>query len=350
MKVIKYLLLLLLIVIIGGAIYFGTQDGTYDVAVSKNMNAPAEVIYNNVKDYKNWEAWGPWMKTDETMEISYAEKTSGEGGSYSWTADEAGDGSMKTVKVIPNKEIDQKITFNTPLGDSESDVYWRFNENAEGGTEVVWGMRGEQSLMEKAYMAFQEEDFETTLKGMFQQGLDSLNQVVMKELETYSVNVNGITRYGGGYYMYMTTAAKQSELSEKMGVMYGQIMSFMQDNNIQMSGMPFTIYNEMDEATGSFIFSAAIPVKERIITPQGSAVQTGFMEPTQAVKTVLKGNYNNLDKAYAEAEAYIEKNNLSRDPATPMFEIYANDPGEFPNPADWLTEIYIPIIPQSPAN
>ena len=37
--------------------------------------------------------------------------------------------------------------------------------------------------------------------------------------------------------------------------------------------------------------SAAIPVKDRVITPEGSPVLTGFMESTTAVKTTLKGNY-----------------------------------------------------------
>ena len=27
-----------------------------------------------------------------------------------------------------------------------------------------------------------------------------------------------------------------------------------------------------------------------------------------------------------------------------MFEIYSNDPGDHPNPADWTTEIYLPVF------
>ena len=42
------------------------------------------------------------------MTFTYAEKTSGEGASYSWDGDMSG--SMTTTKVIPNKEIQQDLT------------------------------------------------------------------------------------------------------------------------------------------------------------------------------------------------------------------------------------------------
>ena len=66
------------------------------------------------------------------------------------------------------------------------------------------------------------------------------------------------------------------------------------------------------------------------------------MPKTEALKTTLKGNYTNLSEAWTEAYKYISENNLEQSDLKP-FEIYQNDPGEFPNPADWITEIYIPI-------
>ena len=95
MKILKYLLFLILIVVIAGAIYFGTKDGSFDVSKTKVIDAPAEVVYNNVKDFRNWEQWGPWMEEDTNMTITYAEKTEGEGASYSWKSEEMGDGKCR---------------------------------------------------------------------------------------------------------------------------------------------------------------------------------------------------------------------------------------------------------------
>ncbi|GHC55446.1 SRPBCC family protein [Ulvibacter litoralis] len=353
MKILKYLLFLILIVVIGGAIYFGTKDGSFDVAESKMINAPAEVVYNNVKDYKNWQEWGPWAKLDPNTKVTYAEKTEGEGAAYSWSSDhmQVGKGAMETVKVIPNKEIDQKITFNTPIGDSKSDVYWRFDTSETPGiTKVTWGMKGEQSFMEKVFMAFQKDDMETGISKMFQEGLTNLEAVVTEEMKKFTVNVDGITTYNGGYYMFNTTASKLNEVGEKMGSMLGQISGYMEENNLTMAGMPFTIYNQIDEANGTVIFSACIPVAEKIITPQGSPVLCGAMEPVTALKTTLKGNYDNLPQAYAKAKEYMATNNLIAHPTAKMFEVYSTDPGLVPNPADWVTEIYMPIVTEGAPN
>jgi effector-binding domain-containing protein len=353
MKLLKYLFFLILIVVIGSAIYFGTQDGHYAVAESKIMNAPASLIFTNVNDFKNWQTWGPWMAKDPDIKITYAEKTSGEGGSYSWTSDdmEVGDGSMTTIKVIPNKEIGQTITFNTPIGESKSDVSWDF-ESTENPTEtkVTWAMKGEQSLLEKVFMAFSDDDLEAGISEMFQEGLASLDSAVAKEMKVYSINADGISQYGGGYYMYNTTAAKMEEVGLKMGPLMGQVMNFMQQQNIPMAGAPFTIYNQVNELENSVIFSAAIPVKEKINTPMGSPVLNSYMAPVTAVKMTLKGDYKNLPETYSQGQQYLTQNGYELHPSAKMFEVYLTNPEEEPNPADWITEVYIPIIkPVAPA-
>ncbi len=349
MKILKYLFFLLLIVIIGGAIYFSTQDGSFDVAESKIIDAPPSVVYDQVKDYKTWQEWGPWMAIDPNIKINYSEKTEGEGASYSWISDDinVGEGSMETTKVIPNKEIAQKITFSTPIGDSTSDVYWKFEETETmGQTKVTWGMKGEQTLIEKVFMAFQEDDMETGISEMYKTGLNSLETKVKEELAKYTVNVDGVTLYPGGFYMYNTTAAKMSDIGTKMAPMMGQVAGFMEQGNIQSSGMPFTIYNNVDQTTGNVIFSTAIPVRERVITPEGSDVLCGYMEPVRTVKTTLKGDYTNLDKAYAAGAAYMAENQLPAHPSAKMFEVYVTDPGNVSNPADWVTEVYMPVAPE----
>ena len=67
-------------------------------------------------------------------------------------------------------------------------------------------------------------------------------------------------------------------------------------------------------------------------------------KPLTAVKTVLLGNYTNLAEAYQKAQEYVAQNNLIADPSKKMFEVYSNDPGSVPNPADWRTEIYVPVF------
>ncbi len=305
------------------------------------IQAPPEVIFNKVNDLKSWESWGPWNKEDGAVTFTYAEKTSGEGASYSWDGDMSG--SLTTTKVIPNKEIQQDVTLETPAGERHPNMYWTF-EKVEGGTEVTWGIKGEHTLIDKAYYSISDYDFDAEMHKMNREGLENIAEEVVADMKKYSINVDGVTQYGGGYYMYTSTAAKQSEIGDRMGPMLGQVMQFIEKNNLNMAGAPFTIYNQIDETTGNVIFSACIPVKEQVITPEGSPVVCGYMTPTAAVKTTLKGNYSHLDEAYRKGKEYLAKNGFEMNPNGKMFEVYANDPGEVPNPANWLTEIYIPIV------
>ncbi len=347
MKFFKYILFLLFIVVILVAVYFGTKDGSYNVAESKMMNAPASVIYTNVKDFKNWQEWGPWMKTDPEIKLNYPEKTEGEGASYNWTSNvmEVGNGSMKTIKIIPNKEILQQITFNTPIGDSKSDVSWKFESSSENPmkTKVTWSMQGEQSLLEKVFMYFQEEKLEIGISKMYQEGLTNLERDVLGDMQKYEITLNGVTKYGGGYYLYATTASRLQDVPLKMGQLMREVSGYMTQTNIPISGPPFSIYNQINEGNGTTIFSTGIPVREKIETPNGSPVVSGFMDTLTTIKVTLKGDYKNLQEAYSKATGFILKNGYLPHPSAKMFEVYSTDPLTVDNPANWITEIYIPI-------
>ena len=342
MKILKYLFFLILLIVIGSAIYFGTKDGTYDIQDSIVIKAPAEMVFNQVNDYKNWEKWGPWKRNDPTITFNYAEKTVGEGGSYSWDGEM--NGSMTTTKVIPNKEIQQDLTLDTPGGERQQKVFWTFEE-VEEGTKVTWRMKGEHTMMDKAYFSISGMDFNGAIHKMNKEGLEGLAFEVVEEMKQYTINVDGVSQYGGGYYMYTTSVAKQDELDARTEAMMNQVMDFVTKNNLNMAGKPFTLYNEIDTANNTVIFSTAVPVKEKVITPEGSPVVCGFMEPVSAVKITLKGNYKHLPEAYSKGHQYIEKNGLLKDPEGKMFEVFNTDPQETPNPANWITEIYIPITP-----
>ncbi|WP_026450656.1 SRPBCC family protein [Aequorivita capsosiphonis] len=341
MKILKYLLFLVLIIIIGSAIYFGTKDGTYDIQDSMVIDAPPEVVFSKVNNFKSWEKWGPWKKEDPETTFTYAEKTSGEGASYSWNGNM--NGSITTTKVIPNKEIEQNLLVKTPMGERNSIMYWDFEE-VENGTKVTWGTKGEHTLVDKAYQSIKGSDYKSKVHEMNKVGLEGLAAEVIEDMKQYAINVDGVTQYGGGYYMYTTSVAKQDELEEKTKPMMNEVMGFVTRNKLNTAGNPFTLYNQIDNANNTVIFSTGVPVREQVITPEGSPVVCGYMEPVSAVKTTLKGNYKHLEEAYTKTRKYMDKNSLQIDPDGKMFEVYITDPEKVPNPANWVTEVYIPII------
>lgn len=343
MKIIKYLFFLLLLVVIGGAVYVATIDGEYQVEESRVIDAPDELLFDTINEYKTWEKWGPWMDESDDLIMEYPAKTSGEGASYSWKSEIQGDGKVETIKAVPFASLDQKITFITPMGESKSDVYWKFEKIEGKKTKVTWGMKGKQSFMEKAFWATQDSTISQMLRPMYQRGLEKLDNYTKDIMSKYSINVDGVTEHGGGFYMYSATASSIAAIPEKMAQMLPAVNAYMRENNLPQTGMPFTIYNNYNEEQGTAIYSTAIPTRDKVITPKDSNVLCDFLPKQKVVKTTLKGDYINLKEAWEAGYKYITDNSLEIEDKSPAFEVYRVDPGLQPNPAGWVTEIYIPI-------
>lgn len=338
MKILKYIFLLLLIVIVIGAIYLATLDGKYDVKRSRLIKAEPELVFNELNDYKNWEDWGPWFEADSTIAVDYPENTIGEGASYSWKSKD-GDGMMRTLKVDKPNSLDQEVVFETPFGDMKTDVYWIL-EKVEEGTNLTWGMKGEIDFINR----WMVNKMEKSIGQEEERGLELLDEHIQKEIKIYSIDFNGVIEYGGGYYLYTTTSSKIDEIEAKYPVLLLKMYGFVKNNNIRTTSGPFTLYHKYDEENGTTMFSVCYPVAEKIITPRGSDVLSGFMESGKYFKTTLNGSYENSDEAWEKAmdEAQNLEDYKMIETGEP-FEVYVNNPHEIPNPADLITEIYIPV-------
>ena len=339
MKYLKYIFLFLMIISVGLAIYLGTLDGKFDVKRTRSIMADPVVVFNDLNDYKNWKDWGPWFETDSTLSVHYEENTIGEGASYSWTSDIERGGKMRTISVNPHDRIDQEIFFETPFGEMRSDVYWII-EKTEGGTELTWGIKGELPFLSR----FMAGDMEEQMGPMEERGLELFNESIQKKLTIFSIEHEGVVDYSGGFYLYQTTSTRIDEMDLVFQEMMQRLDNYVASSSIRLMGSPFTIYHKYDLENGTAMFSVAYPISERIITEKGSKILTGFMERGKYFKTVLKGSYQNSAEAWEKA--YSEVGNLTDfkvlDTGEP-FEVYVNNMGNTPNPADLVTEIYIPV-------
>lgn len=341
MKIIKYLLFLLLIAIIAGSIYVATKDGDYKIEESRVINAPTPLLFNEVNDFSTWSNWSPWRNEEETS-VSLSQETRGEGAEMTWESSDMRDGTITTREVIPYNTIEQNLDLDIRLGESNSEIYWNF-EPAENGTRVTWGIQGTQSFKEKLAFIIQDQDLTGIFEPKLKEGLAGLEREVIRQMEIYSINVDGVTQHAGGYYMYTTTATRMNEVTQKAAEMIQQVSLYMEENNISINGKPFVLYNQRDEENGTTIFSAAVPTSNQMITPAGSPVLAGHLPPQRAVKTTLRGNRKNALEAWEATYSYINENGLQVAAQGSPFEVYITNPAEVENPARLVTEIYIPI-------
>lgn len=342
MKLVKYLVIAILCLIIFVAIYLATLDGKYEISRSRLIEAKPTVVFNDLNDYKNWKDWGPWHEKDSTIEISYAEKTKGRGASYTWTSEIEGNGEMRTLDVKSPETIHQELVFHTPFGNMKSEIFWILKE-LESGTELTWQISGTLPFM----MRFMAAGMEEQLGPMQERGLELFKNNIEEKIKVYQIESKGVVDYSGGFYLYKTTSSRIDEISQNFQRIENELKVYTEAHELRVSGSPFVLYHKMDLENGTAMFSVGYPIPERVLTEKGSQVLVGFINRGQYLKTVLTGDHSNSENAWLKAEQDVEKlkDYSSQDSGEP-FEIYVNSLENTPNPADLVTEIFIPVEPK----
>lgn len=342
MKFVKYLVIALMCLIIFVAVYLATLDGNYEVSRSKLIEARSIVVFNELNDFKNWEEWGPWHERDSTIEIVYAEKTQGKGASYTWTSQLEGDGEMHTVGVKSPESINQELVFYTPFGNMKSKVLWILKET-DKGTELSWQIKGKMPFS----MRFMASGMEEQLGPMQERGLELFQKNIEKKLRVYNIETKGVVDYSGGFYLYQSISSRIDEISTHFDRIEKHLKNYAQSHGVRVNGGPFILYHRMDEENGTAMYSVGYPISERVLTEKGSQVLVGFMDRGQYLKTILTGDHSNSKNAWVKAdqEARQLKEFAPMENGEP-FEIYVNSVENTPNPADLITEIFIPVAPK----
>lgn len=145
---------------------------TYKVERSTSINAPIDLVFDQVNDLKKNEAWSPWK--DPTMKITYSPVTAGKGASSSWTSENMGSGSQTIEESVPGSAITTHLDFG---GDGTAKAHWSFVQEGET-VKVTQAMTGDQGANPlKRWVGF---FMDKMIGKYFDQGLASLKLVSEK--------------------------------------------------------------------------------------------------------------------------------------------------------------------------
>ena len=338
MKGFKYVPLLILVLVIFGAVYVTVQPDNFEVTRSRTIKAPASVLYDQIIDFRKWEAWSPWIERDSTITLIYSDTTEGVGASYSWI-EKDGKGSMTTLSAEDNASIEQSMQFEDFPASS---IRWSFEPLDSDETEVSWTIAGDNLPFGFKLFAVFSGSMEEQIGPDFERGLEKLDSIALASMKVYSVTIEGVTEHGGGYYLHNTTSSKISDFESKMMGMMPKLEAYAAQNNISIAGAPFVNFLKWDEANNATIFSCCIPTTAKVISTEAD-ILTGQLLPFKALKTTLKGDYENLKEAWDQSMAYVTDNELTFADTGPMREAYHKGPADTANPAEWVTEIYIAL-------
>jgi effector-binding domain-containing protein/uncharacterized protein YndB with AHSA1/START domain len=329
-----------LLVIGSVAIICACTPTEYQVKKEISINAPKEIVFNQVNNHNNRDAWSPWEKMDPNMAKSYEGPQEGVGAIYKWSGnDEVGTGELKIVESEPYAHIKSELVFTEPW-ESSSTVEWNFT-NSENGTTAEWIISGQLP----GFMFWMgQEDMEEAMGGDLENGLENLKAVSellaveaqneIPHLVAEMVNVEGST-----YYYIAEEVPFTSLNSDFLGTRYGEIMAYLGDESSKMTGAPFTIYHTWDEETEMTKMEVAVPCDSE--KPQNDKINRGQTYSGQTVMCVFKGPYEGTEAAHNFLHQYITDNGMTM--AGSPWEAYMNDINEIDNPDELITEIYYPI-------
>ena len=170
---------IILLVLLGALLLMASrQPDAFAIERSVVVSAPAEVIYPKIADLHQWSAWSPYDKLDPQMKKVFNGTPGAAGATMYWSGNaKAGEGTMTVRELMPPSKITIQLDLLKPI---EGHNVIEFNlEPTDGGTRVMWSMRGANSYLSKVAGLFMNLD--TMIGKDFEDGLASLKLDVEKK-------------------------------------------------------------------------------------------------------------------------------------------------------------------------
>ena len=339
MRILKYIFLLLLLSIVALTIFIATQKGKFVVERSYIVKAPRNTVYQFVKDLRNWQDFAIWIPSDNATPLSFSKNSIGNAATLSWDG-ETSSGSIKILSSQENDSIVQKINFDG----TETATITRFKDTLYG-TKVTLKSEGTMSFTMKVTSALQG-GIDKIMGRIYEKSLEKLEKILIFEINNFTVNGTVLRTKSGTNYLKQTFTSKLNNVYKNATIVLHKIGAFCDKNSIETNGKPFLIFHTYDAATELATISFCVPTKERILTSSGSDILSGTLEPFEAIKTTLKGNYSNISKALKQSDAYIIKNKVVVNPIFSHLEVFTINNNEEKSPSKWETDIYVPLLPK----
>lgn len=311
------------------------------------INAPVELVFDQVNDLTKNFNWSPWDDYDPEMKVEWGEIKSGLGASYSWTGNsDVGSGTMTITESVENQLVKNALdfgdmgkgtaTFTFASGPEEKDE----KGNITNKTDVVWSMESELGWPIGRY-------FGLFMDGMvgpdFEKGLNSLKEVaealpVVPKIMVNEVDVAEMT------IIAMKDSVAMADIGPRMGEMYGTLIPVLEANKLEMTAAPMCRYHVWNEEGGYTVLEAGLPV------PAGSKVKSNkagisvqVIPACKAAKVVHMGSYEDLGRVHYAIDEWITSN--KKQMAGAPWEIYLTDPETEKDTSKWVTEVYYPVMP-----
>lgn len=325
-----------LIILVGLALIYAALcalgPANFNTVRSLEIDAPKNMIYNVVNDYKLWQKWSPWVEQDSTMVSKLGDQTIGVGASSSWTGKD-GEGKMVMLESVKGERIKNQLNFEGFDGNAYG--IWDFKDE-KGKTKVSWTMDNDTDLPFLMRGMMLVVGAKGGMEKSFEKGLQNIKEIVEQQhkhrrYDGYTINE---AMHPEKHYVMSRSEVETDKMQQFYATNLGAIFGKVQGAGLEMDGMPSGLFFKLVPNAQKTDMAAAIPVKEAIQIP---GLTTYTIKDRKAIVVDYYGDYNDTQKAHDAIKAYLNDYNLLYD--APVIEEYVTDPTEEKDPSKWLTKI-----------
>ena len=282
-----------------------------NVSRAMEIEAPLERVFEEVRNFKRWNLWSPWVIAEPDCPMSYRE----DGKQYGWNGKIIGSGEMEITGEKENEWIDYELRFFKPWK-SQGDVRISFASKG-AGTEVTWKI--DSSL--PFFMFFFKKMMEALIGMDYRRGLLMLKDLVETGSVPSRLEFASGKKVEGWKYVGIRTEAELSSIEEAMERDFGALRG----SGIEASGKAFSIYHKWDMVKGKTIYTAAIPVEEfPTELPEGMVADD--LPACEAYTITHTGPYRHLGNAWGSGIMRQRNGVFKVNKKVMPFEIYETEP------------------------
>jgi len=299
---------------------------------SIKISASSAQIFNLFDDLKMWESWSPWAAADTTMNITFGDKTVGEGASYEWKGDASGSGDLKITESLQNDQAKIKMNFHDYGSSSMVDF-----KIADGGKEkeLTWNMVDEEDLPFLARGMMLVTGMKGTLKKQFDQGLASLKRIAEERASgAYLGHKVKLVNVNEKHFVINRQEISMSTVASFLGGNHVSLISELSKMGEEMVGRPAGLFYKWNEGESTTDIAAAIPIAEAISFKN---LSTTSLPAGNAIQVDYYGESSKSSSAHYAIDAFMKDHGIVNN--VPILEEYITDPSTEPDPKKWLTQI-----------
>jgi AraC family transcriptional regulator len=137
--------------------------------------------------------------------------------------------------------------------------------------------------------------------------------------------------------LFIRRRVSRKDLAGALGECFAAVAAYCGRAGIALAGPPFARYPSSDP--GVLALEAGMPIAAPA-DGQGD-IEAGFLQGGPAAFALHEGPYNRLHETFEAIEQWMAKNHAR--PGGAPWESYVTDPADYPDSADWRTEVYWPL-------